>query len=893
MRTAHTWPSALLLIGLLTVLPTSTAANYLPGVQPGDWAKYGQVSATWQSDIPGVNPPDPIFIFLITQSILITVTDVSGTNVTISGTANYTNGTSETSIWSGDIKTGAGGLSFWVLSAGLNPGDPIYDAAGAPTINYTTTQVFAGVLREAAVLDLNITLGTAQITALALWDRATGILLQIDYTVFYDYFGQTASGTSMARLTETNLWYAGTPHFTISAYPTSLAVNLPVNEPNVTVTSTLTLTSLGNFSGPVSITALTTPSILNYPTIQVNPQTITLGLNSIVNSTLSVLVRLDTAPGVYLVNITATDGTQGHTIFVPVTVNPIISGDFSLTTSPYPLYVRAGLFNSTVIFVTSVGGFSGTVRLASWLTDFNATASIFVTLDPYNVTLAPSSISISTLTVSVGPNATGTFTVMVNGTSGSLQHETSVAVVIVPGGPSNLPPVAIISAPSQASVGSPVSFSGAGSFDPDGFITSYYWTFGDNATGSGAFVSHAYYTPGYYTVTLTVTDNMGAAGTASTVVQVTQQVTHDVAIITLQPALPLVVQGQPLGILVALQDQGLQDEFVDLTVYANGHILASRSNIFLDRNDPFGGLVFLTGDTSGLTPGNYTVSATVFLATDEDPSDNSLIDGVVTVLPPPIITVTPDSGTLRTAVTVHGAGFPQPPYSYGPIPVLVSFDDQFIGYALQKGGSFNFTFSIPHAEPGLHQVKAFDAYSGVQAATGFTVLESPGPQNAPQLSLSLDVGTIYFPGETAVIYLQASLNGTPTAPSGPVTATLYKPDGSTLQLNLAPLGNGVYKAQYAVPRTSSLGTYAVVATASHGLASAADMATFEVKPTWLSSNGPRVATASLATLGIIAAVGISWQRGFFRRKPSKLDSETILRTQQQTSSGGSGDGSTT
>lgn len=55
-----------------------------------------------------------------------------------------------------------------------------------------------------------------------------------------------------------------------------------------------------------------------------------------------------------------------------------------------------------------------------------------------------------------------------------------------------------------------LSFSGASSFDPDGSIVTYQWTFGDGQSASGMNTSHAYATPGTYTVTLTVTDNRGA-----------------------------------------------------------------------------------------------------------------------------------------------------------------------------------------------------------------------------------------------------------------------------------------------------------------------------------------------------------------------------------------------
>ncbi len=53
------------------------------------------------------------------------------------------------------------------------------------------------------------------------------------------------------------------------------------------------------------------------------------------------------------------------------------------------------------------------------------------------------------------------------------------------------------------------SFDGSASRDPDGTISSYAWDFGDGATGSGRTASHRYAKSGYYSVSLTVTDNSG------------------------------------------------------------------------------------------------------------------------------------------------------------------------------------------------------------------------------------------------------------------------------------------------------------------------------------------------------------------------------------------------
>lgn len=59
------------------------------------------------------------------------------------------------------------------------------------------------------------------------------------------------------------------------------------------------------------------------------------------------------------------------------------------------------------------------------------------------------------------------------------------------------------------------TFSGSGSFDPDGTIASYEWNFGDGRAAFGERTSHAYRAPGTYQVTLTVTDNRGRQATTS------------------------------------------------------------------------------------------------------------------------------------------------------------------------------------------------------------------------------------------------------------------------------------------------------------------------------------------------------------------------------------------
>jgi PKD repeat protein len=80
----------------------------------------------------------------------------------------------------------------------------------------------------------------------------------------------------------------------------------------------------------------------------------------------------------------------------------------------------------------------------------------------------------------------------------------------------------IANGPFSAEVGESISFSGAGSSDPDGSIASYEWSFGDGSNSTAANPDHAYSSAGTYTVSLTVTDNNGATGTVTDTVTISQ-----------------------------------------------------------------------------------------------------------------------------------------------------------------------------------------------------------------------------------------------------------------------------------------------------------------------------------------------------------------------------------
>src|SRR2546428_2328654 len=84
------------------------------------------------------------------------------------------------------------------------------------------------------------------------------------------------------------------------------------------------------------------------------------------------------------------------------------------------------------------------------------------------------------------------------------------------------PPVASFFVGNRPTVGSPTYFYAYYSYDPDGYITEYRWSFGDGATFNSTdyFASHVYAAAGDYTVSLTVVDNASLTGKQNQTLQV-------------------------------------------------------------------------------------------------------------------------------------------------------------------------------------------------------------------------------------------------------------------------------------------------------------------------------------------------------------------------------------
>ncbi|MCJ7614210.1 PKD domain-containing protein, partial [Candidatus Bathyarchaeota archaeon] len=166
----------------------------------------------------------------------------------------------------------------------------------------------------------------------------------------------------------------------------------------------------------------------------------------------------------------------------------------------------------------------------------------------------------------------------------------------------NRPPVADLTASATIiDKKQTVTFDASPSYDPDGTIVSYLWDFGDRTTGTGVIVDHVYADNGVYAVTLTVTDNDDANGSATA----SKNVSNRAPVASFTESVTVVAQGE----MISFDASGSYDP--------DGTIVAYLWD-FGDGNTATG----VTVDHAYSEAGTYTVTLTV---TDDDGASSSVV----------------------------------------------------------------------------------------------------------------------------------------------------------------------------------------------------------------------------------------------------------------------------
>ena len=295
--------------------------------------------------------------------------------------------------------------------------------SGTSTITVTDLNGFSGSVTLAAsglpsgvtaAFGTNPTTGTSVLTLTASGTATTGTS-----TV-------TITGTSGSLTASTTLALtvnsSATPAFSVSASPTSVTVTQGASG-----TSTITVTSTGGFNSATTLSASGLPSGVT-AAFSTNP--VTPPANGSASSTLTLTASSTATVGTATVTITGTSGSTSHSTTIALTVNAS-SGtpNFTLSLSPSSFTVDDSGSKSTTLTVTSVNGFHSAVTLSvnEFPSGVSATASANPVTPPAN-----GSVNV-TLTWSATRRApTGTTTIELIGTSGSLTNQTPVTITVAP-----------------------------------------------------------------------------------------------------------------------------------------------------------------------------------------------------------------------------------------------------------------------------------------------------------------------------------------------------------------------------------------------------------------------------------------------------------------------------
>lgn len=215
------------------------------------------------------------------------------------------------------------------------------------------------------------------------------------------------------------------------------------------------------------------------------------------NGSGSIVSHSYTSPGTYQVTLTITDtNSKTSTVTKSVIVSSNIppTATFTFTSTALSVYFNAISSQDTDGSIVSYNWNFGDSQTGTGVSPFHT----YSTAGTYDVVLT------------VTDNLGGT---------GTINNSISVSQST-----SNNPPIAAF---TQTTSSLTVSVNGISSTDSDGQVVSWSWNFGDGTSSqSGSIINHAFSNSGTYTITLTVTDNLGAIGTTSQNVTVNQVIAN-------------------------------------------------------------------------------------------------------------------------------------------------------------------------------------------------------------------------------------------------------------------------------------------------------------------------------------------------------------------------------
>src|SRR2546425_15598 len=559
-----------------------------------------------------------------TRNIGLIVGSTGSAILTIQSSITTPSGTYTATIvaTSGSI-THSTSISFIVLpnftmgSSVINPANVLAGSSASSTISlnsfglganvHLTLSIPSGMGLAASVADVNIPLtpgssGTTLLTIGTSISTPSGL-----YSI-----NVTGTSGSLTHSILVSISVGGDLTITASpASPSSLVASGSTR-------SIITVTSLG-FTGTVNVTGFSSPTALGLA-ISISSPTIVLSPGSSRISTVTITTDARTpGPQTYTVTTTAAGSGLVHSATEPFLVNP----DFTITASdPTPNNFIAGASASSTVTVSSQG-FIGTVSMSTGTPSGINGLTAF--LSSNSVSLLPGSTVTDSLTIATTQfTPSGTYSITVTGSSGSLSHTVSVLVTVNPDFTLSAQAATPASFVAGRSASSTVTLSSLGltgtvsltatSSPSDPSITFSFTPTGvslnPGASGTSTLaISTTSSTPSA-TYTITVTASFGSITHTSTL---SITVTPDLAITTSTPNPGSFVAGNSATSTVTVVSIGLTG-----TVAISSSVTPSASGLsvsFSSANLPLtpgtSGTSTLTLSTTAFTPANsYSVTVT-------------------------------------------------------------------------------------------------------------------------------------------------------------------------------------------------------------------------------------------------------------------------------------------
>ncbi len=334
-------------------------------------------------------------------------------------------------------------------------------------------------------------------------------------------------------------------------------------------------------------------------------------------------------------------------------------GQVSSTDKHATLIVPPNAVTADTIFsINQALGAPSSDRVVGTVYDVEPTGTIFTPGVPAKLTLPYDALpaGVDSATLRLGTLDQGVWTVVTDSSTDTvidaanktvtapITHLSMYTVLQPSAVPTNHAPIANVGGPTTGTIGQVLTFSAAGSTDPDGDALTYTWTFGDQSsadTTSSQSATHAYGSVGTYHVTLAVNDGRGMTTTATANVTITA---------------PLPVNHPPVA-----NAGGPYNGIAGQAVAFNGSSSTDSDGNLLTYVWNFGDQTSGTGSTPAhaySTAGTFHVTLTV---SDGHVETSATVDAVIAAPPPvnhaPIASAGgPYTGTVNQVLPLSAAG---------------------------------------------------------------------------------------------------------------------------------------------------------------------------------------------------------------------------------------------